>query len=411
MAGVHLVDLDHVAVGGGVDELTVADVDAHVGDGLAGVVLEEDQIAGLQLIAADGDTVLELVGGGAVEGVAELGVDVLGEAGAVKAAGAVAAQDVGGAQILLGQGHNLLPQGGGGAGGGLGGDGDVIAADVTGAAGVCNLVPALVDALQLQDSAAGDGAQGVKGGAGARPHVQGGAVGVHLAIAQVGVGLGGHVQVLAGHVAFHGVVIDLVPAILGLLQHHYVGAAGSGGQDLALGGGSGAEPKRVGRDGAGTQGGGGGTDGAQGGENGAQQGDAQQARRLYHWYDPSIKNLFGADDVRLVLLVGQGAGQPDGGHVHSGVQTVLLGLLDHPVPALEVGVGELELNGHPGGHVQVVHLFGLHHLEHDDVFVGHAAVVDQVVLAAQGVTLVGQGDLFFGHDVPPKDFLKIVTKL
>lgn len=139
MAGVHLVDLDHVAVGGSVDELTVADVDAHVGNRLAGVVLEEDQIAGLQLITADGDAVLELVGGGAVEGVTELGVDVLGKTRAVKAAGAVAAQDVGGTQILLGQSHDLLAQRRGGAGGGLSGDGDVVAADVTGVAGVCTL--------------------------------------------------------------------------------------------------------------------------------------------------------------------------------------------------------------------------------------------------------------------------------
>ena len=88
VAGVHLVDLNHIAVGGGVDELTVSDVDAHVGHGLAGVVLEEDQVAGLQLVTADRNAILELVSSGAVKGVVtKLGVDVLGKARAVKLLG------------------------------------------------------------------------------------------------------------------------------------------------------------------------------------------------------------------------------------------------------------------------------------------------------------------------------------
>ena len=97
------------------------------------------------------------------------------------------------------------------------------------------------------------------------------------------------------------------------------------------------------------------------------------------------------------LLSRQGPVQPDGGHVHGGVQAVLLGLLDHPVPALQVGVGELELDGHLGGHIHVLLLLLGEDLKHDDVFLGHAAVVDQAVLAAQGVALVGEGCVLVCH--------------
>ena len=40
----HLVDLDHIAVGRGVDELTVSDINPHMGDGFAGAIFEKYQI-------------------------------------------------------------------------------------------------------------------------------------------------------------------------------------------------------------------------------------------------------------------------------------------------------------------------------------------------------------------------------
>ena len=73
----HLVDLDHIAVGRGVDELTVSDINPHMGDGFAGAIFEKYQITRLKLVFADGYAILELVGGSAVEGVAEMGVYVL----------------------------------------------------------------------------------------------------------------------------------------------------------------------------------------------------------------------------------------------------------------------------------------------------------------------------------------------
>ena len=53
---------DHAAAGGGVDELSTADVNAHVAGRRAGVVgaKEEHQIAGLQLTLGDGVPVIQL---------------------------------------------------------------------------------------------------------------------------------------------------------------------------------------------------------------------------------------------------------------------------------------------------------------------------------------------------------------
>ena len=58
-------------------------------------------------------------------------------------------------------------------------------------------------------------------------------------------------------------------------------------------------------------------------------------------------------------------------------------------------IGELELDRDLGGQGQVVvHLLVVHHLEHDDIFFGHSAVIDQVVFPAQGMALIGKRDLF-----------------
>ena len=103
------------AAGGGVDEVAVADVDAHVGAGLAvapGGVAEEHQIAGLQVRTGHGGAggAVPLGGGGVGEVVAVLIVYVHREAGAVKALGGRAAVHVAGAQVLLGGGHHVRAQ-------------------------------------------------------------------------------------------------------------------------------------------------------------------------------------------------------------------------------------------------------------------------------------------------------------
>ena len=87
------------------DELVVADVDAHVG-GHCAVILEEHQVAGLQVAAGDRGAVAQLAGSAVRQLDARLGKHVHGKAGAVEAAGGCAAVDIGHAQILLGDGDD-----------------------------------------------------------------------------------------------------------------------------------------------------------------------------------------------------------------------------------------------------------------------------------------------------------------
>ena len=85
-------DLDAGAGIGRMDEFTASDVHADVGSGRAAA--EEDEITGNQAVIGDVVAVCELSGRGAVDAVAELAVDVLHKAGAVKAGGRSAAVDV-----------------------------------------------------------------------------------------------------------------------------------------------------------------------------------------------------------------------------------------------------------------------------------------------------------------------------
>ena len=68
VAGVQIRDLDHLTAVGGVDELTVADVDTDMGD--AGLVstCEEHQITGLQVALGNVGAHLVLIDRGAVGG-------------------------------------------------------------------------------------------------------------------------------------------------------------------------------------------------------------------------------------------------------------------------------------------------------------------------------------------------------
>ena len=100
-----IADDDTIAAGRrGVNELTVSDVDTGVRAGLSGVaagIIEEYQITGLQGTDAPDlgtDSALPLTGGGVGEGIAELLVNIHGEAGAVKTAGGGTAIDIAGAR-------------------------------------------------------------------------------------------------------------------------------------------------------------------------------------------------------------------------------------------------------------------------------------------------------------------------
>ena len=105
------VDL-HTAGGAGVDELTAAQIDAHVADAAEGI--EKYQITGLPLLGGDRCGGVILVAGPVGQGVAELGEHSHGEAGAVSTGIAGAAVDIGRSQIGVGVGDELLPHGVGG---------------------------------------------------------------------------------------------------------------------------------------------------------------------------------------------------------------------------------------------------------------------------------------------------------
>src|SRR5579884_3304653 len=75
-------DLDDVAGLRRVDELAAADVDADVAE-----AVEEDEVAGLELVARDGNAHRPLCSGVVRQGDADLPVDVHDEAGAVEAGG------------------------------------------------------------------------------------------------------------------------------------------------------------------------------------------------------------------------------------------------------------------------------------------------------------------------------------
>ena len=229
-----------------------------------------------------------------------MGVYVRGKAGAVKAVGAVAAPDIGLAQERLGVLHDLLAQAGGGSGHGivspgtrgvLAGD-HIIAGHITVHAVVGDFVPAGVDAGD------GDHIPVVQGedvgiiGTGAGAHVEGAAGGLDKAIADGHVRLIGHSQILAGHVALHGLVVHLVPAVAGVLQNHHGVPAGGGGQDSGVGAGLGAHAQGVGGHGAHPETGGGGAYHTQSGESGGHHSGTQELTGKGHGTHPTFLYLF-----------------------------------------------------------------------------------------------------------------------
>ena len=86
---------------GGVDELAVSGIDAHMGNAAGICIGKEDNVTGLQLILGNGSALLILVSGGPVGGEAQLLKDIVDETGAVKACRRSAAVNVGGTQIFF----------------------------------------------------------------------------------------------------------------------------------------------------------------------------------------------------------------------------------------------------------------------------------------------------------------------
>ena len=245
------------------DELAAADVDAHVGGCRRGVVGvgEEHQVAGPQVAVGDGIAVVELLVRRAVDADPVQAADVLGEAGAVEAGGGGAAADVGAAHVFLRGGRQLLAQRGAAGGGAAGrgasaasavglagavvgvgdlGQGDQIAADIADDAVILDLVPAAVEAEDVNLLAAGCLGHHVAGGGGGAAQV--GEVGIHRAVAQLHVLPLLHLDVLGAHVADVQVVVHQVPVAL-LADDDHIVAVGGGVDDLGVGGSGGAQPQ------------------------------------------------------------------------------------------------------------------------------------------------------------------------
>ena len=59
-------------------------------------------------------------------------------------------------------------------------------------------------------------------------------------------------------------------------------------------------------------------------------------------------------------------------------------------PASEPFGGQLELDGDFAGHIQIAHLLGVQNLQHHDILIRKAAVINDVVLSLKGMTLILQ---------------------
>ena len=92
-------------------------------------------------------------------------------------------------------------------------------------------------------------------------------------------------------------------------------------------------------------------------------------------------------------LAVQRAVQPHGGDIHGRIEAVFFTFLDHTVPSPQIGVSQLELDGHLICHLQAVDGLGRQDLEHDNIFLGHSAVVNQVVFPTQGMPFIGKRNI------------------
>ena len=202
------------------NELTVAQIDTHVGGQLAGVpAVEEHQIAGLQLSLGHGGAVAHLSRGGAVNGVTVLLAHISNKTGAVKAAGAAAAVHVGVAHKLLGIGGN------GGTLGRAVGHAGIHQSHIIGAhIAVGDLIPAAqtTDGVQnLHHGALAEGAAGGIVGAGAGADIQ--RIGNHLTINLFSY----YAEIISGDISGHTQIGDLVPlTVAGGADHIHLSTAG-----------------------------------------------------------------------------------------------------------------------------------------------------------------------------------------
>ena len=94
--------------------------------------------------------------------------------------------------------------------------------------------------------------------------------------------------------------------------------------------------------------------------------------------------------MQFNLLIAQCTFQPNSSQIHCCVQAVLFALLYDAVTALDLGIGQLKLNGDLGGNLQILYLLGIHDLNLNNVLVGHIAEVNQIILSAERMSFIFQ---------------------
>ena len=268
---------------GGVNELSVARVDAHMGNAACVCTGEENDITGLQICLGDGGTHVVLIGGGAVGRIAKLLQNIVHIAGTVKTGRGGAAVYIAGAQVFLCLSQNLRTgdTGNGGHGtaaggctagqgcrtggntggftapvelGGIGGFlilvGDFgqfhkIAADIADGGLIDDLIPAVIYTKNIALAALGGNSNTAVGGAGTGTDIN--TVSSDLAIAKFCIFALQHIQIVFVHPAFLEIVVDLVP-VAGFGEDNNTVMLGCGVQNFGIGGGITAQTQVIGID-------------------------------------------------------------------------------------------------------------------------------------------------------------------
>ena len=262
---------------GGVNELAVPGINANMGNAAGIGICKEDDVTGFQVVLGDGSTMLILVSGGAVGGIAQLLENIVNKTGAVKAGGRCAAIDIRGTQILLclcqdlssghaghrriagrtGGCHSVQSGSTGGSAGGLAAPeelravggilifiGDLrqvneVAADIADGRIVNHFIPAIVQTQNIALAAFGCSSNATMAGRGAGTEINTGAV--NLAITQFSIFPGENIQIIRMHVTNLQVVIDLVPVSV-LADHHNTVVFGCSIQNFGISSGVTAKP-------------------------------------------------------------------------------------------------------------------------------------------------------------------------
>ena len=249
---------------------------------------------------------------------------------------------------------------------------DIVRVDIAGGAVVADLVPGTADAGDRHGRAGVVGAEDGAARARARAHAH--VAAIDRAGAEAGIHFIGAFEVIGRYVADGAVIDHRGPAAARLRGHHNVGARRERGDNAVIRSGARSEVDGRRRSRAAVT--------RRRSRNGQRK---REERGNNGCFQKSFRHR-----IILCLVIRERAVQPHSRHVHGVVQAVLFCLFDHTVAGFQIRVGELELHGDPRRHVEVLDLLRVEDLHHNDVLVGHAAVIEQVVFPAQRMAFVAQ---------------------